>query len=274
MAKPVGSVTRGTTGVNRLRRADRWLTAVHGRLLRAAERPLVVDLGYGASHTTTLELFTRVRAVAPDAEVVGIEIDPARVALARPYEREGLSFVLGGFELPVSRPPTVVRAFNVLRQYGEAEAWGYWDLLRGRLAPRRCPGGGDLLGDRAQGGVGLPRRVGAEDADVLGEVQRLRAAVGPGRPAAEDAHPPQRAWRADPRLPPRLRQGVGLRRPLWSARPEAALAGGRRDPRGGLAGVPRGAAGRNAALAAGRADPAVGGRGADLVICPLCCVLS
>ncbi|MFE3455230.1 class I SAM-dependent methyltransferase [Nonomuraea sp. NPDC059194] len=135
MTRPVGSVTRGTTGVNRLRRADRWLTAVHGRLLRATDRPLVVDLGYGASHTTTLELFTRLRRVSPSVEVVGIEIDPARVALAKPYERDGLSFTLGGFELPVSRPPTVIRAFNVLRQYGEAEAWRYWDLLVSRLAP-------------------------------------------------------------------------------------------------------------------------------------------
>jgi hypothetical protein len=133
--KPVGAITRGTTGANRLRRADRWLAAVHGRVLRAADRPLVVDLGYGASHTTTLELFERLRAIRPDVEVVGIEIDPARVALARPYEREGLSFRLGGFELPVARPPDVVRAFNVLRQYGEADAWRYWDVLTGRLAP-------------------------------------------------------------------------------------------------------------------------------------------
>ncbi|MGV9383155.1 class I SAM-dependent methyltransferase [Nonomuraea sp. NPDC003707] len=133
--RPVGAITRGTTGHNRLRRSDRWIAAVHGRLLRAAERPLVVDLGYGASHTTTLELFTRLRRVAPGVEVVGIEIDPARVAVAKPYEREGLSFRLGGFELPVGRPPTLVRAFNVLRQYGEAEAWHYWDVLRGRLAP-------------------------------------------------------------------------------------------------------------------------------------------
>ncbi|MBE1589808.1 class I SAM-dependent methyltransferase [Nonomuraea angiospora] len=133
--RPVGAITRGTTGHNRLRRADRWIAAAHGRLLRAAERPLVVDLGYGASHTTTLELFTRLRRVAPAVEVVGIEIDPARVAVAKPYEREGLSFRLGGFELPVPRPPTLVRAFNVLRQYGEAEAWHYWDVLRDRLAP-------------------------------------------------------------------------------------------------------------------------------------------
>ncbi|MGN9841582.1 class I SAM-dependent methyltransferase [Nonomuraea sp. H19] len=135
MARPVGAITRGTTGFNRLRRCDRWIVAVRGRALRAADRPLVVDLGYGASHTTTLELFTRLRVVAPGVEVVGIEIDPARVALAKPYEREGLSFTRGGFELPVSRPPALVRAFNVLRQYGEAEAWHYWDVLRGKLAP-------------------------------------------------------------------------------------------------------------------------------------------
>ncbi|GAA1622471.1 hypothetical protein GCM10009733_018870 [Nonomuraea maheshkhaliensis] len=135
MAKPVGAITRGTTGHNRLRRGDRWIAAVHGPLLRSAGRPLVVDLGYGASHTTTLELFTRLRRVAPGVEVVGIEIDPARVAVAKPYEREGLSFRLGGFELPVPRPPTLVRAFNVLRQYGEEDAWRYWDVLTGRLAP-------------------------------------------------------------------------------------------------------------------------------------------
>ncbi len=135
MSRPVGAVTRGTTGHNRLRRCDRWVVAVHGRRLRAAERPLVVDLGYGASHTTTLELFTRLRRVAPRVEVVGIEIDPARVALAKPYEREGLSFRLGGFELPVDRPPALVRAFNVLRQYPEADAWRYWEVLCGKLAP-------------------------------------------------------------------------------------------------------------------------------------------
>lgn len=111
------------------------MVAAYGHLLRTAERPLVVDLGYGASHTTTLELFTRLRAVRADVEVVGIEIDPARVALAKPYEREGLSFALGGFEVPVVRPPVLIRAFNVLRQYGEAEAWGHWAALRQRLAP-------------------------------------------------------------------------------------------------------------------------------------------
>ena len=56
------------------------------------------------------------------------------MAAAKPYERPGLSFALGGFELPVDRPPLVVRAFNVLRQYGEAEAWG-----SGRCSARGSP---------------------------------------------------------------------------------------------------------------------------------------
>lgn len=102
---------------------------MHGPLLRRTDRPLVVDLGFGASPVTTAELFGRLRVVQPRVEIVGIEIDPARVAAAKPHEREGLSFRLGGFELPVDRPPTLVRAFNVLRQYGEGEAWAAWDRL-------------------------------------------------------------------------------------------------------------------------------------------------
>jgi hypothetical protein len=127
--RPEGVITRGTTAPNRLRRADRWIVSVHGPLLRRTDRPLVVDLGFGASPVTTAELFGRLRAVQPRVEVVGIEIDPARVAAAKPHEREGLSFRLGGFELPVDRRPTLVRAFNVLRQYGESEAWAAWERL-------------------------------------------------------------------------------------------------------------------------------------------------
>jgi hypothetical protein len=138
--RPVGEITRGTTGHNRLRRSDRWTAAVYGPLLLSADRPLVVDLGYGASHVTTSELFARLRRVRGDVEVIGVEIDPIRVAAAKPYERPGLSFVRGGFELPVSRRPVIVRAFNVLRQYGEAQAWDAWDLLRSHL-----PGNGVIV---------------------------------------------------------------------------------------------------------------------------------
>jgi hypothetical protein len=133
--RPEGTITRGKTAPNRLRRVDRWIVRVHGPRLRRQERPLVVDLGYGASPVTTVELFDRLRAVHPRVEVVGVEIDPDRVAAARPYEREGLSFRRGGFELPVGRPPALIRAFNVLRQYEEADAWRAWDRLCGGLAP-------------------------------------------------------------------------------------------------------------------------------------------
>ncbi|MGH3388065.1 MAG: class I SAM-dependent methyltransferase, partial [Actinomadura sp.] len=71
--KPEGEITRGTTAPNRLRRVDRWLAATQASRLKAAGRPLVVDLGYGASPITTAELYARLRAVRPSVEVVGLE---------------------------------------------------------------------------------------------------------------------------------------------------------------------------------------------------------
>jgi hypothetical protein len=67
--------------------------------------------------------------------VVGVEIDTERVAAAKVFEREGLSFVHGGFELPVGEAPMLVRAANVLRQYDEREVVGVWERLCARLAP-------------------------------------------------------------------------------------------------------------------------------------------
>lgn len=136
--RPVGTVTRGTTNPNRLRRCDRWIAGPQAwRLRRSPRPPVVVDLGYGASPVTALELHDRLQAVREDVRVVGIEIEPDRVAAARPLEREGLSFRLGGFEVPLDggARPTVVRAFNVLRQYAEDEVPAAWALVQERLAP-------------------------------------------------------------------------------------------------------------------------------------------
>src|SRR5487761_758171 len=80
--RPEGEITRGTTNPSRLRRVDRWITRAQHAVLRAGERPLIVDLGFGASPVTTVELYRRVLAVAPDAEVIGLEIDQERVAAA------------------------------------------------------------------------------------------------------------------------------------------------------------------------------------------------
>lgn len=146
--RPEGVITRGTTAPNRLRRADRWLCATQAGLLRSpAQPPLVVDLGFGASPITTIELYERLRVIRPDVEVLGLEIDPDRVEQGRLFlaergserggqeEYPGLAFAFGGFELPVPRPPSLVRAFNVLRQYSEHEAWEAWDRICRALAP-------------------------------------------------------------------------------------------------------------------------------------------
>lgn len=144
---PVGQVTRGTTGTNRLRRVDRWI-ARHPALRGAAD-PLVIDLGFGASAVTTLELHSRLARARPDVEVRGLEIDPARVARAEAqlaavragatsFPRDAaVSFARGGFEipLPTGRRPAVIRAMNVLRQYSEHEVAAAWTRMASRLAP-------------------------------------------------------------------------------------------------------------------------------------------
>lgn len=137
-ARPVGEITRGTTNPNRLRRVDRWLAGPQARRLRRpGPPPLVVDLGYGRHGTTAAELRDRLARVRPDVQVVGLEIDPHRVAAAKALERPGLSFALGGFEVPLpgQRRASVIRAFNVLRQYDEAEVAVAWARMRERLEP-------------------------------------------------------------------------------------------------------------------------------------------
>lgn len=135
-SRPVGTITRGTTNPNRLRRADRWLVATQAaRLRRSTCAPVVVDLGYGASAVTAFELYERLRQVRADVEVVGLEIDPARVAAAQHLSRPRLSFGVGGFEVPLpgGRSATVIRAFNVLRQYAEEQVPDAWARLQSRL---------------------------------------------------------------------------------------------------------------------------------------------
>jgi hypothetical protein len=142
-----GRPTRGTTGTNRLRRIDRWIAQLPE--LRRAPDPLVVDLGYGANGVTTLELEARLRRTRADVELRGLEIDPERVARANEQlaaTRRGettfspdarVSFARGGFEIPLpdGRRPAVIRAFNVLRQYDEADVPGAWARMTSRLAP-------------------------------------------------------------------------------------------------------------------------------------------
>ncbi|MDE0547138.1 class I SAM-dependent methyltransferase [Microbacterium sp. C7(2022)] len=144
---PIGRLTRGTTGTNRLRRVDRWI-ARHTALRRSTD-PLVIDLGFGASAVTTLELHARLARSRPDVEVRGLEISPERVVRARaqldevragrtPFASDArVEFALGGFEIPLpsARRPVIIRALNVLRQYDEGDVRNAWASMSARLAP-------------------------------------------------------------------------------------------------------------------------------------------
>lgn len=137
--KPVGAVTRGTTNPNRLRRVDRFLCSLP--TLAVVERPLVVDLGYGASPITAVELLARCQSVNPRTHVVGVEIERERVERGLAVAGPNLSFVLGGFETPLpaefaaGTKVDLIRAFNVLRQYDESQVAGAWALMQSRLSP-------------------------------------------------------------------------------------------------------------------------------------------
>ena len=130
--RPIGVSTRGTTNRNRLRRCDRWMLYEPRirEVLRRADTPLALDVGYGASDTTTVEWAQRLRTLRPDIAVTGLEITPERVF----PPRCGVTFELGGFEL-AGHTPHLVRAFNVLRQYDVGQVVPAWETVTSRLAP-------------------------------------------------------------------------------------------------------------------------------------------
>src|SRR6267143_3903151 len=113
--RPLGQPTRGKTGPNRLRKTDTFLAVAYPEFVRQM-RGLYVDLGYGFYPVTSLETLQRLRRLNPKLQVLGVEIDPQRVADAQPFAESGLSFRLGGFNLPLlpGEGASVIRAFNVL----------------------------------------------------------------------------------------------------------------------------------------------------------------
>jgi len=132
--KPVGRITRGTTAPNRLRRIDRWILNYECSRLRTLDKPIVVDLGYGATPITAVELRDRLHQhVSDSVQVVGVEIDPLRVAQAQELADDTLTFISGGFEVPTSKPVALIRALNVLRQYEENEVWPAWEKMANNL---------------------------------------------------------------------------------------------------------------------------------------------
>ena len=141
--KPQGHQTRGKTARNRLRRSDIFMLLTEGSLIRRKDPPgtrsFYVDLGYGFEPFTTLEAAERLRRINPELPVLGVEIDPERVAMGKPFEDEQTFFRLGGFNLPLQAGESarLIRAFNVLRQYEEAE----WAEPIEQLGRQLVPGG-------------------------------------------------------------------------------------------------------------------------------------
>jgi SAM-dependent methyltransferase len=139
--RPQGQPTRGKTARNRLRRVDNFVILYDPGLIRRRTgdeaRACVVDLGYGAEPFTTLESAERLRRLNPALVVIGVEIDPERVATAVPYVDDRTYFRLGGFNLPLLEGETarVIRAFNVLRQYEEDAVIAAWQMMGRSLQP-------------------------------------------------------------------------------------------------------------------------------------------
>jgi hypothetical protein len=134
--RPLGQPTRGKTAPNRLRKTDTFLAVAFPEFVRHMPG-LYVDLGYGFFPITSVETLHRLRRINPGMRVLGVEIDPERVAAAKPFRELGLDFRHGGFNLPL-RPGeqvSVIRAFNVLRQYDEAEVKVALEALTERLTP-------------------------------------------------------------------------------------------------------------------------------------------
>lgn len=136
--RPQGQPTRGKTAVNRLRRIDVFVALAMPSVLRGGS-PLAVDLGFGARPWTAIELAERWGRVNPGLRVLGIEIDPERVAQAMPYaDPPRLDFALGGFDLATvlgTERARIVRCMNVLRQYDEHEVERALALIAQGLEP-------------------------------------------------------------------------------------------------------------------------------------------
>ena len=140
-AKPMGQITRGKTARNRLRRVDIFVSLYAASLLREASpaenKSWVVDLGYGAEAFTVLESAAHLGKINPKLPILGVEIDQERVNAGLPYQTDRIQFRKGGFNVPLQAGESIrlIRAFNVLRQYEEAEVLPAWQTMAACMLP-------------------------------------------------------------------------------------------------------------------------------------------
>jgi hypothetical protein len=126
----VGQKTRGLTCENRLRQIDVF-TCMNFEWLIRRKNAIFVDLGFGRYPTTTIETYRKLSAINPEIRVVGVEIDTERLLSAKQYEQTNVEFRLGGFNIPLIKgeSATIIRCYNVLRQYPEEEFTEYIETM-------------------------------------------------------------------------------------------------------------------------------------------------
>lgn len=142
--RPCGEETRGKTAPNRLRRVDNFISMYASDLIKKTSSSIqyvFVDLGYGEYPITTIETACRLRKLNKNIKIIGVEIDKKRVEKAKPFTEKYLDFRYGGFNLPLKKKgpiiesATIIRAFNVLRQYKKEQVTAAYELLSIYLAP-------------------------------------------------------------------------------------------------------------------------------------------
>lgn len=109
------------------------MCAVLPELIRRPGPAPFVDLGFGWLPLTTADAARTFRVLNPALQVVGTEIVPERVQAAQAWADPQTRFLLGGFEVDPGQPARLIRAANVLRQYGEDEVAGAWAAMGAHL---------------------------------------------------------------------------------------------------------------------------------------------
>jgi hypothetical protein len=131
--------TRGRTAPGRLQGLDAYLLHEEHALLARREgawaHAAFVDVGFGEHPWTTLDSARAFREVHPALPVVGVELEPHRVAAAQEHADALTDFRQGGFSLPLRPGETVrlIRAMNLLRGYRPEDVPGIHQSLGGAL---------------------------------------------------------------------------------------------------------------------------------------------
>jgi hypothetical protein len=161
-------VTKGRTRPGRLARLDAIVLHREAELLARCDGEYAaaayIDVGLGDSPYTTLESARAFRSCNSALRIIGVDIDPLRLARAQSMCAGEIELRLGGFALPVAKAERarLVRAMNVLRGYPETEV----PSSHAQLAAPLLPGGLLVEGTSSRDGglmcAHLIRKCGAE----------------------------------------------------------------------------------------------------------------